>query len=156
MEIQFLHGVGPKRAALLKAELGLETVGDLLRFYPFRYIDRGVIHKIGSLEPGMADVQILATVIKTEVQGGGAGKGGKRLYVRVADNTGELDLVFFKGLGWMAEKLTPGSTFLFFGKPSVFNGRLNIVHPEIDSPPPPGEAGNASISGANTWRTTCA
>ena len=147
MEIQFLHGVGPKRAALLKAELGLETVGDLLRFYPFRYIDRGVIHKIGSLEPGMADVQILATVIKTEVQGGGAGKGGKRLYVRVADNTGELDLVFFKGLGWMAEKLTPGSTFLFFGKPSVFNGRLNIVHPEIDSPPPPGEAGNASISG---------
>ena len=147
MEIQFLHGVGPKRAALLKAELGLETVGDLIRFYPFRYIDRGVIHKIGSLEPGMADVQILATVIKTEVQGGGAGKGGKRLYVKVADNTGELDLVFFKGLGWMAEKLTPGSTFLFFGKPSVFNGRLNIVHPEIDPPPPPGEAGNASISG---------
>ena len=147
MEIQFLHGVGPKRAALLKAELGLVTLGDLLRFYPFRYIDRGVIHKIGTLEAGMADVQILATVVRTEVQGGGAGKGGKRLYVRVADNTGELDLVFFKGLGWMAEKLTPGSTFLFFGKPSVFNGHLNIVHPEIDAPPPPGEAGNASISG---------
>ena len=147
MEIQFLHGVGPKRAALLKSELGLSTVSDLLRFYPFRYIDRGIIHKIGSLEAGMADVQILGQVVRSEMQGGGEGKGGKRLSVIVTDTTGELELVFFKGFKWISEKLTPGSVYLFFGKPVVFKGRINIVHPEIDSPPPPGESGKSSISG---------
>ncbi|MBO7544449.1 MAG: ATP-dependent DNA helicase RecG [Bacteroidales bacterium] len=147
MEIQFLHGVGPKRAALLKAELGLSTVGDLIRFYPFRYIDRGVIHRISTLEPGMADVQILGQVVRSEMQGGGEGKGGKRLSVIVTDTTGELELVFFKGFKWIAEKLTPGSVFLFFGKPVVFKGRINIVHPEIDAPPPPGESGKSAISG---------
>lgn len=128
-EIQYLGGVGPKRAALLRSELGVETVGDLVRLYPFRYIDRSTFHRIADLTPDMPFVQVLARVKSTELV------GGKRLSVWVEDATGELELVFFKGLKYIKARLEPGSAFVFFGKPEAFKGRINLVHPEIDNPP---------------------
>ena len=124
-EIQFLPGVGPKRASLLARELGVETVGDLVKIYPFRHIDRSTVTPIAEVVPDAAMVQVKGEVVSVETP-------PKRLKVTVKDGTGEMDLVFFKGLKYISDKLVPGAVFTFFGKPSVFNGRLNMVHPEID------------------------
>ena len=134
-EVQYLPGVGPKRAALLRSELEVVTVGDLLRVYPFRYVDRSSIQKIADVRSENAYVQILGTVVSSEMP---QGKGAKRLTVTVQDSSGAMELVFFKGIKYTYERLKPGGTFLFFGKPSVFNGWINIVHPEIDNPPSEG------------------
>jgi ATP-dependent DNA helicase RecG len=132
--VQFLPGVGPRRAALLASELSVRTVGDLLRLYPFRYIDRSSIQRIADVRSDAAYVQILARVVSADL----AGKGGKRLSVVVQDDSGQMELVFFRGVKYTADRLKPGSVFLFFGKPTAFNGRLNMVHPEIDFPPAEG------------------
>ena len=129
MDIQFLPGVGPKRAALLKKELAVGTIGELLRLYPFRYMDKSSFIRIADARPDMAYVQIKATVQRVEVI------DKKRLSVWVSDGSGEVELVFFKGIKWMFEKLKPGLEFVFFGKPTAFNGRINIVHPEVDAAP---------------------
>ncbi len=128
-DIQFLPGVGPKRAALLKKELAVETIGGLLRLYPFRYIDRSSFVRICDARPDMAYIQIRAHVLRRDVI------EKKRLSVWVSDGTGEMELVFFKGMKWVTEKLAVGSEFIFFGKPTAFNGRMNMVHPEIDAVP---------------------
>ena len=128
MEIQFLPGVGPKRAKLLDKELGIKTIGDLIRLYPFRYIDKSSFVRICDARPDMAYIQIKATVRRIDLH-----ENNKRMSVWVEDGTGEMEMVFFKGIKWMHEKLRPGLTFIFFGKPSAFNGKINIVHPEVDS-----------------------
>ncbi|MBR5702712.1 MAG: ATP-dependent DNA helicase RecG [Bacteroidales bacterium] len=144
-EIQYLSGVGPRRAALLKAELGVETFGDLLHIYPFRYIDRTSITPIRDVRSDLAYVQIQATVVSSTLLGPGGSnhmasggpielRAAKRLSVIVDDGTAQMEMVFFKGIKWNYERLKPGNAFLFFGKPSDFNGRLNMVHPEIDNP----------------------
>ena len=140
-EVQYLPGVGPKRASLLRSELEVNTIGDLLRTYPFRYIDRSSIQRIADLTGVNAYVQVLAQVVSSEL----AGKGGKRLSVLVRDSSGEMELVFFKGIKYTYDRLKPGSTFLFFGKPAVFNGKLNMVHPEIDNPPTEGTVGFSGV-----------
>ena len=129
MDIQFLPGVGPKRANLLKKELAVGTVGELLKLYPFRYIDRSSFVRIADARPDMAYIQIKARVMRVDVI------EKKRLSVWISDGTGEIELVFFKGIKWVAEKLKPGAEFVFFGKPAAFNGRINMVHPEIDAVP---------------------
>lgn len=145
-DIQYLPGVGPKRAQLLRSELEIETIGDLLHLYPFRYIDRSGIQRICDISPDLAYVQILARVVKTTLYGPASSvydtsKGPirfnavKRLSVIVTDSTGEMEMVFFKAIKWNYERLRPGSVFVFFGKPQSFNGRFNIVHPEVDNPP---------------------
>ena len=141
--IQYLPGVGPKRAELLEKELGIATVGDLVRLYPFRYIDRSTIVRIADVQPELAQVQVKATVLKVRL----FAKNGaelppeklkynavSRMSAIVSDGSGEMETVFFKGVKWMHERLKPGSTFIFFGKPAVFNNRLNMVHPEVDAP----------------------
>lgn len=127
MEIQYLSGVGPKRAMLLSKELGLNTVDDLLHFFPTRYIDRSTITPIAAIVSDSAYVQIRARVVKRDEK-------PKRLSVIVEDASGRMELVFFKGVKWVSEKLVPGSEFIFFGKPSEFGGAFNMVHPEIDPP----------------------
>ena len=162
-DIQFLPGVGPKRAQLLKSELGIETFSDLIHLYPFRYIDRSSLQNISDVRPDLAYVQILARVVRVTLYGPGSsifwqsGPGApetptspdgkplrfnavKRLSVIVADATGEMEMVFFKGIKWNFDRLKPGLAFLFFGKPAAFNGRMNIVHPEVDPAPAPGQA----------------
>ena len=146
MEIQFLPGVGPKRAELFKKELGVETVGDLLKSYPFRYIDKSSIVKIADARPDMAYLQVKAKVKRVDLIG--SAKAGdptpmdannlkfntiKRMSVWVSDSSGEMEMVFFKGIKWMYERLKPGSEFVFFGKPTAFGGKINMVHPEVDS-----------------------
>lgn len=126
--IQYLSGVGPKRAELLRKELGLETLNDLIHFYPFRYIDRSGIHNIADVVPDMAFVQVRARVVSRNLI------TIKHLSVIVEDATGRMEMVFFKGTKWNFERLEPGRTFIFFGKPQVFNGKINIVHPEVDVP----------------------
>ena len=144
MDIQFLPGVGPKRAELLGKELGISTVGELLRLYPFRYIDKSTFVRIADARPDIAYIQIKAKVIRTELYGKSsssvspAPEGPKfnmvqRMSVWVGDGSGEMEMVFFKGIKWMYERLKPGAEFIFFGKPASFNGRMNIVHPEVDA-----------------------
>ena len=150
--IQYLPGVGPKRAELLESELGISTVGDLVRLYPFRYIDRSSIVRIADVHPDLAQVQIRAMVTKVRL----LAKNGaevpqdnvkynlvSRLSAIVADDSGEMEVVFFKGVKWMHARLKPGSVFIFFGKPSLFQNRLNMVHPEVDAP-------DATFAGALT------
>ena len=145
MDIQFLPGVGPKRADLLQKELGISTTGELMRLYPFRYIDRSSFVCISDARPDMAMIQIKATVKRVDLYGSSASKDAiivteglkfntiRRMSVWVADGTGEMEMVFFKGIKWIYERLKPGSEFVFFGKPTSFNGRINIVHPEVDA-----------------------
>ncbi len=141
--IQYLPGVGPKRAALLQSELEISTVWDLVRLYPFRYIDRSSIVRIADVHPDLAQVQVRATVQKVRLyaKNGAEIPADKlkynlvsRLSAMVADESGEMEMVFFKGVKWMHTRLVPGSTFIFFGKPAVFGNRLNMVHPEVDAP----------------------
>lgn len=145
MEIQYLPGVGPKRAQLLDKELNVKTIGDLIRLYPFRYIDKSSIVSISDARPDMAYVQIKATVRRLDLYGNNSATMAadpaapvkfntvKRMSVWVEDGSGEMEMVFFKGIKWMHEKLRPGTSFIFFGKPVSFNGRINIVHPEVDA-----------------------
>ena len=141
--IQYLKGVGEKRAQLLEKELGISTVGDLLHLYPFRYIDRSTIIPIAQVYPDLAQVQVKATVMRVKL----FAKNGaelpeeklkfntvSRMNVLVSDGTGEMELTWFKGMKWMYPKLKPGCSFIFFGKPQLFNNKLNMVHPEVDSP----------------------
>ena len=143
MDIQFLPGVGPKRSALLKKELAVGTVGELLRLYPFRYIDKTSFVRICDARPDMAYIQIKAKVVRIDLFGNSAQEAEtkdsplkfntiKRMSVWISDGTGEMEAVFFKGIKWMHERLKPGMEFVFFGKPSAFNGKVNIVHPEVD------------------------
>ena len=158
MEIQFLPGVGPKRAELLRKELAVETVGDLIRLYPFRYIDKSSIVRICDARPDMAYLQIRAKVSRIELygaQGAVSDQGVKfntirRMSAWVSDGSGDMEMVFFKGIKWMHEKLKPGSEFIFFGKPTSFNGRINMVHPEVDAAGQNANGKNMQASGTMT------
>ena len=147
MEVQFLPGVGPKRAELLRKELEVSTVGELLRVFPFRYIDRSSFVRIADARPDMAFVQLRARVQRVDVH------DGKRMSVWISDGSGEMEMVFFKGIKWMHEKLKPGSEFIFFGKPTAFNGRMNIVHPEVDNVPSGSPANTGGQTGAGITGT---
>src|SRR4029079_9328413 len=127
--IEYLKGVGPQRAELLKKELGLFTFGDLLFHFPFRYVDRTRFYTIGELHAEMPYVQVKGILSGLEL------KGQKRqqfLTANVADATGNLQLVWFKGLRWMKESLRPNHEYIVFGKPGLFNRHLNVVHPEME------------------------
>ena len=128
---------------MLRSELGITTVGELLHFYPFRYIDRSSLQRIADLQPGQSYVQIRAQVLKVRLY---AKNGAElpaeqlkfnmvsRMSVIVGDGSGEMEIVYFRGIKWLHSKLIPGSVFIFFGKPQAFNGRINMAHPEVDSP----------------------
>ena len=143
-DIQFLPGVGPKRAELISKELGISTVGELLRIYPFRHIDKSTFIRIADARPDMAHIQIKATVIRVDLYGSTSSANAiqtqdnlkfntiRRMSAWVSDGSGEMEMVFFKGIKWMHGRLKQGEEFIFFGKPQTFNGRINIVHPEVD------------------------
>ena len=142
-EIQYLPGVGPKRAEALMSEFGVRYASELLRIYPFRYIDRTSFVRIADVKGESAYIQILASVRRITLFGA---KGEiaqenlkelkfntvKRMSVWVTDGSGEMEMTFFRGIKWMFGKLSEGGTFIFFGKPSEYNGRFSIVHPVVD------------------------
>ncbi len=127
--IEFLKGVGPQRAALLNKELNIFSFGDLIQHYPFRHEDRTQIFKIKDLNEAMPFVQVRAKILNKELIGIGR---KKRLVVRVADETGPLELVWFQGASWILEKLKIGLEYTIFGKPNRFGNKFSIAHPEME------------------------
>jgi len=127
--IDFLSGVGPARADLLKKELRIFTYRDLLTYYPFRYVDKSKIFKISQIVDDLPFVQIKGKIIKFEDIGRGR---VKRLIAHLEDDTGIIKLVWFKGARWIKSSLKINTEYLVFGKPSAFRNTFNIVHPETD------------------------
>ena len=131
--IQYLPGIGQKRAETLAAEIGVETFGDLLMHIPFRYVDRSKIYPIAQLNDEMATqfVQVRARVVDMGIIGHGP---KARLSLVVSDDTGEMEVVWFRGVRYVMKKLEVGREYIFFGRPTMFNGTPNMVHPEFEPP----------------------
>jgi ATP-dependent DNA helicase RecG len=129
--IEFLKGVGPSRADILKKELQIFTFGELLSFFPFRYIDRSKIFKIGDVTDDVSYVQVRGKI--TDIQTIGAPRV-KRLVVTLTDESGEMELVWFQGIKWIVGKLKRQSEYIVFGKPSWYNGHISIAHPDLELP----------------------
>jgi ATP-dependent DNA helicase RecG len=127
--VEFLKGVGPKRAELLRSELNVHTFSDLVSYYPFRYIDRSRIFKISEIEPDVAFVQLRGTISNIRIIGE---KRARRMSAIFRDDTGELELVWFQGIKWIEGTILPNIEYIVFGKPTIFNRRYNIAHPEIE------------------------
>jgi ATP-dependent DNA helicase RecG len=127
--VEFLKGVGPARADLLRKEIDVFTLGDLVRYYPFRYVDRTKFYRISELKEDFPYVQIKGTV--THVKSIGKGKG-ERMVALFKDQSGVIELIWFKGLKWMKNSVKENVPYVVFGKPTLFNGSINIVHPELD------------------------
>ena len=127
--IEYLKGVGPQRGELLRKEIGVHTFRDLLYYFPFRYVDRTKVEKVISLHMQMDYVQIRGKITRLEVIGD---KRAKRLVANLRDETGEISLVWFQGWQWMEKTLQLNVSYLVFGKISVFNGYLQMSHPEMD------------------------
>jgi ATP-dependent DNA helicase RecG len=134
--IEFLKGVGPERGKVLRTELGMATFGDLLHHFPFRYIDRSQFHTVESLDPELGDVQLRGRI--SNVRESGAGKG-QRLNADFTDDTGTVELVWFKGIKWVRPTLGHTGEYIIFGRPTVYRDRLNMAHPEVERVVP-GEA----------------
>lgn len=128
-QIEYLKGVGSQRAEILKKDLGIFTYGDLLNYYPFRYIDRTRFYKIRELNTDLPAVQIIGRVISKEIIGE---KNTKRLLVRLKDDTGIMELVWFQSIRWMEKMVEIGMVYIVFGKPVLFNGHFSISHPELE------------------------
>lgn len=129
-DIKFLPGVGPKRAELLNKELNIFTYNDLLYYFPYKYIDRTKFYKISELDPSLPYVQIKGMIKGYYTEGH---RTGKRLVADFGDDTGIIKLVWFKGSKWITGSYVPGVEYIVFGKPGVFNGMINIIHPEIEA-----------------------
>ncbi|MFH1297693.1 MAG: ATP-dependent DNA helicase RecG [Bacteroidota bacterium] len=129
--IEYLKGVGPARGEMLRKELQVNTFGEFLSCFPFRYIDRSRFYKITEIREEMTFIQVKAVIRSVQTMGP---PRSQRLVATVADLTGTLDLVWFKGLKWVADKLTPGKEVVIFGRPTRFSGRWNIAHPELEVP----------------------
>ena len=127
--IEYLKGVGPLRAELLKKELSIFTFSDLLHYYPFRYTDRSVIHKVSELSADMPYIQLKGKIIRFEEKGQ---KRAKRLIAYFQDGTGITELIWFKGIRWIKKGIKRDTEYLVFGKPSAYQNKINIVHPEMD------------------------
>ena len=127
--IEYLKGIGPQRAEVLKKELNIFTYRDLLTYYPFRYVDRTKFSTIREISDELQYVQIKGIIDSLEIVGS---KQAKRLVVIFRDNTGIIELVFFKGYNWVAQKLQVGKEYVVFGKPTAFNGKFNLANPDID------------------------
>lgn len=139
----YLKGVGPKRAELLQKELGMNTYGQLLHHYPFRYIDRTRFYKISELTPELPLVQVIGKILSKETIGE---KHKKRIVAKFADETGIMDLVWFQSLKWVDENVLRGSTYIAFGKPNWFNNSFSISHPDLEHyPRKQGVTGNLTL-----------
>jgi len=128
-DIKFLPGVGPKRAELLQKELNISTFGDLLYFFPFRHIDRSKIYKISEINEDLPYIQIVGRILRIEEVGVGR---NRRLTAYLSDGSGSVELVWFRGVSWMAKWLKPNIEYLVFGKANVFGGHFSIAHPEME------------------------
>jgi ATP-dependent DNA helicase RecG len=128
--IEYLKGVGPQRASLLNKELGIFTFGDLIQHYPFRYEDRTKFYRIQELNDEMQYVQLKGIITRKSLIGT---VSKKRLVAILSDSTGTVELVWFKGIKWIQEKIAIGTEYVAFGKPALFNNKFSIAHPELEA-----------------------
>lgn len=128
-KIEFLKGVGPQKAALINKELNLFTFGELIQHYPFRYEDRTKFFKIREINAELENVQLIAKIRQVELIGLGP---KRRLVAHVVDETGEMEMTWFKGIQWVQPKLPAGATFIFYGKPALYGRKWSIAHPEME------------------------
>lgn len=129
-DIKYITGVGPQKKDILKREIGIETYGDLLEYYPYKYVDRSHIYTISSLSPDMPFVQIKGRILSFESFQMGVKK--KRLVAHFGDGTGVVDLVWFSGTQYVSKNYKTGVEYIVFGKPTIYGGRFQISHPELD------------------------
>ncbi|HCT31361.1 MAG TPA: ATP-dependent DNA helicase RecG [Bacteroidales bacterium] len=144
-DIMYLSGVGPKRAELLRKELNISIYRDLLYYYPYKYIDRSKIYKISEIVDDLPYIQLVGKIVRFDEAGAGR---KKRLTAIFSDGTGMIELVWFKGIKWVAKSLKPNVSYIVFGKATLFNGRFNIAHPEVEEYKPETEKVNASLQAA--------
>ena len=128
-DVKYLPGVGPARAALLKSELRITTLQDLLYYFPYKYIDRSRIFQVREVDGTMPYIQLKGKILSFEQIGEGR---RQRLVAHFSDGTGVADLVWFSGIKFILDRYRPGVDYVVFGKPTIFGGRVNIAHPEID------------------------
>ena len=128
--IEYLKGVGPQKADTLKKEVSIYSFGDLLTYYPYRYIDKTKFHKISEIQGDENFVQIKGAIISVEILGK---ERGKRMVAKLKDESGIVELVWFKGIKWIASSIKLHEQIIVFGRPSVFNKSIQISHPELDS-----------------------
>ena len=128
-DIKFLPGVGPKKATLLAAELGIRSVEDLLRHFPYKYVDRSRFYYLHEITENMPYIQLKGQILKFEKIGEGR---GQRLSAVFTDGKDTIELLWFQGVKFILEKYKTGVDYVVFGKPASFNGRYNIVHPDIE------------------------
>lgn len=129
-DIKFLPGVGPRRKEILSKELGINSFGDLLEYYPYKYVDRTHVYTIRELTPDMAFVQVVGEVLSFDETTIGPRK--KRLVARFSDGTAVCELVWFNSTKYVRDNLHPHTRYVVFGKPGLFNGRIQFSHPEMD------------------------
>lgn len=128
-KIEYLKGVGPKKAALLNTELNIFTYGDLIQHYPFRHEDRTIFHQIDQIHEQLNQVQVKGKIRSFHTVGAAR---KKRLVADFYDETGSIELVWFQGINWVIKKIKPGIEYVIYGKPNQFGGKINIAHPEIE------------------------
>lgn len=129
-DIKFLPGVGPHRAEILEKELGIRSFRDLLYHFPYKYVDRSRIYRISEIDGTMPYIQLRGQILSFETFGEGR---QRRLVAHFSDGTGVADLVWFQGIKFVSGKYRCREEYIVFGKPTVFGGRVNIAHPDIDS-----------------------
>jgi ATP-dependent DNA helicase RecG len=128
-KIEFVKGIGPQKAALINKELNIFTYGELIQHYPFRYEDRTQFFTISQLTDEHEHVQIIGKIRRFETIGEGP---KKRLVAYVVDQTGEMEMTWFKGIAWVTKNISPGVAYIFFGKPNRYGRKYSIAHPEIE------------------------
>lgn len=129
--IEYLKGVGPARAELIRKELNIQTFGELLTWFPFRYVDRRAFLRIADIREDGIYIQIKAKIVRIQTSGP---PQRQRLVAIARDDSGEIELVWFQGTRWVLEMLTPQQEYVIFGRPVLFNGKWNIAHPELEVP----------------------
>ena len=129
-DITYLPGVGPQRAAILNKELGIYSLHDLLYYFPYKYVDRSRLYYIHEIDGNMPYIQLKGEILSFETFGEGR---QRRLVGHFSDGTGVVDLVWFQGIKFLINKYKVHQEYIIFGKPTVFNGRINIAHPDIDN-----------------------
>ena len=128
-DIKYLPGVGPQRAVTLNKELGIYTLHDLLYYFPYKYVDRSRIYSIREIDGTMPYIQLKGKIRSFELAGEGR---QRRLIAHFTDGTGFVDLVWFQGIKFLTGKYKVHQEYIVFGRPTVFNGRINIAHPDVD------------------------
>ena len=128
-DIMYLPGVGPQRAAVLNKELSLHSLHDLLYYFPYKYVDRSRLYYIHEIDGNMPYIQLKGEILSFETFGEGR---QRRLVAHFSDGTGVVDLVWFHGIKYLLGRYKVHTEYIVFGKPTVFNGRINVAHPDID------------------------